>query len=122
MQSRHLFAVCALAGTLAFGGGWGIGWLTDPGIRSELSCVGCGSGATPSPVTTSARATPSLVRTARPPAPPPRTVTVVVTVTPSVVPTTSTAPSTTVPPTTDPPPPSSAPTTSETPLLPLIGR
>lgn len=128
MTPRALCAVCVLAGALAFGGGWLLGWVNDPGLRPPAACQGlfCSSI-----VATSPSSTPTPARTVRPTTPPPRRVIPVpapstsapppITTTPPV---TTALPSTAAPsatPTTEP----VEPTVTETPepqLLSLIGR
>jgi hypothetical protein len=41
VKDGALRAVCALAGTLALGGGWLLGWVTDTGLRPPPACQGC---------------------------------------------------------------------------------
>lgn len=120
MTPRAFRAVCALAGVLALGGGWLLGWVNDPGLRPPPACSGllCSSI-----VSTSRSATPTLTRTVRPTTPPPRRV-IPAPTTSAPPPITTTPPVTTAPPSTAPP--SSTPTTepvvtetSEPPLLPI---
>src|SRR5688500_1440998 len=133
MQLRALLAVCSLAGALAFGGGWLLGWVLDPGVR-EHGCsglLGCSSAAVAvAPIVTpTTRVAPAPVRTARPPSP--RATRSIPTPAPttSAPPTTTTAPPVTssAAPTADPAPATSSPPTSaaettEPLLLPILGR
>lgn len=123
MTPRAFRAVCALAGVLALGGGWLLGWVNDPGLRPPPACSGlfCSSI-----VATSHSATPTPTRTVRPTTTAPRRAILVPAPTTSAPPPITTVPPVTTAPASTTAPPSATPTTeptvtetSEPPLLPI---